>query len=330
MPKNIPVTKKIAILLVSLGTDLAAELLKSLPDNEMRKVARAMKELGKVDQNILPAIIDDFLNLLEQPNTQLQGGYSNTKKILTAAFPKEFGSGWIDDILDTDQLSRTIDEINEKDLFFTIKNEHPQTKCLILAYASSEKSAQVLRRFQVKEQSEILIRLANLKDINQDMMTEVNDFLLKSIKQKNHWQTKVPGGLEKVVGILSNINPALEESILEQLEERDLDLANQIREKLFTFDNLDRVQSADFQKLITTIKSSTLSIALKGANNKILELFYNNMSSRSANLLREEINLLPPTRLSDVEKARKEIIEQVMTMVDQGKIELIDNDDEYV
>ena len=133
-----------------------------------------------------------------------------------------------------------------------------------------------------------------------------------------------------MVGILSNINPALEESILEKLEERDLDLANKIREKLFTFDNLDRVQAADFQKLITTIKSSTLSIALKGANNKILELFYNNMSSRSANLLREEITLLPPTRLSDVEKARKEIIEQVMTMVDQGKIELIDNDDEYV
>jgi flagellar motor switch protein FliG len=313
--------QKAAILMLSFGEEISAEIFKSMTEFEIKRIGTAMSRLGRLDQDVVDQIMLDFYEILQQNKKFFYGGNDFTKKVIGSAFK----GGEADDIIEQLSLGSNanldaLELIDPRTLANFIRNEHPQTIALILAHLDAKKCGECLKNLPEGLHTEILLRIANLDAVQPEIIDEIDDVLRQEVQAMGSIATQKIGGVEPIAEMLNLMDKATEEQILDNLEERDPDLAEQIRQLMFVFDDLVKIDDRGIQELIKNVNNDKWKVALRTASDGVKDLVFKNMSERAAVMLREDMEAMSAVKLSDIETMQMEIIQITRKLEAEGKI----------
>lgn len=333
--KKITGPEKAAILLLSLGDDTASEVLKRLGKKEIQSIGSYMTFLGNVSSDIIDQVNEDFYKeIASGQGGMIFGGKDYLKKILEkvmdservqeimanlAAPGNEAEGGGLD-------IVRMLDP---QTIANFIKNEHPQTSAIILAHLSPNHAASVISTLENnKLKQEIVMRMATLDSITPDVVRELDEALMSEFKDTTE-RNKI-GGINRVAEILNQLDSATESAIMSEVEGVNPDLANEIRQLMFVFEDLLKVDDRGMQAIMKEVASDELLMSLKTASEELKEKIFKNMSERAAQMAKEDLEAMGPARLKDVEKAQQNILVIAKKLEDEGKIAIGGGGEEFV
>ncbi len=324
--------KKAAIFLVSLGSKLAGEVTKYLKDEEIEKLMKEIARIEKVTPEEKRQVLEEFQSLMEAQQFIQKGGIEYAREVLERALGKEKAEEILYRIKNY-KLTKPfsfLNEIEPEQLVSILRNEHPQTIALILSYLKPEISAKILKSLEPHIQGEVIKRMAKIEKISPEIIKEIEVGLKRKIEELPTKKMEIPGGTEKVAQILNYLDSETSKELLSYVESHTPELADEIRDKMFVFDDIIYIEDSSLQKLMQYIDRVTLAKALKGADKKVIDKFLKNMSKRNAQILKEEIEYLGPLRKSEVEEARKEILNIIRELEEKGDIRIIRGGEEYI
>ncbi|MGB0733202.1 MAG: flagellar motor switch protein FliG [Pontibacterium sp.] len=316
---------KVAILLISLGESDAAEILRQLGPKEVQQIGQAMANLDNIPQSMVESVVSDFLGTM---GDQTGIGINNDvyiRAMLNEALGEEKAKTLIDRILINNSTSGldTLRWMEPAQIAEIIQYEHPQIQAVIVSYLEPDVAANVLSMFDETVRLDVLMRVATLDSIQPAALQELNDILERQFSGGSG-TNKVSnlGGLEAAAGIMNFIDSNIEAEMMEGIKENDENLANQISDMMFVFDNLIDVEDRGIQAILREVATDVLVLALKGADTALQEKIFRNMSKRAAELLRDDLEAKGPVRVSEVEEAQREILTVARRLADEGEIML--------
>ncbi len=316
--------EKTAVLLMTLGENDAAEILKHMGPKEVQKIGSAMAQLRSVQQDQVETVVAEFLGQVGNQTGLGIGSDSYIRSMLTRALGEDKASGLIDRILlggNTKGLD-TLKWMEGRQVADIIRYEHPQIQAIVVSYLDSDQAAEVLAHFDEKVRLDILLRVASLDTVQPAALQELNDIMERQFSGSSSSQTTNIGGVKVAANIMNFLDSNIEATLMDSLKEVDEDLAEQISDLMFVFDNLSDVDDRGIQALLREIEQDTLIVALKGADVNLQEKFFKNMSKRAAEMMRDDLEARGPVRVSDVETAQKEILGIARRLADDGQISL--------
>ena len=316
--------KKAAILLLALGEDSAADVMKNLEESEIQQVGYYMSRFTDVAPEELDIVLEEFYrnSVMVDEGVSISSSPDFVKNALT----KALGADRAKEL--SDNLRAGEDEAGLEALRYAepimisnyIRNEHPQTIALILSYLKNvEQSSTVLRELPESVQADVLYRMAVIESIPPGVVAEMNEVLTEEMKTAGSMATSV-GGVEPVAEILNSVDKATETRILASIEESNPDLAEQIRELMFTFEDMALIDVKQMQIVMKDVDQADMVLALKTASDAVRELIFGSMSSRAAEMVRDDLENLGPAKISDVEAAQQKIIKVVKKLEEDGSI----------
>jgi len=324
MTDSVSPLEQAAILLMSLESKDAAEVMKHLGPKQVQRLGVAMASLENVDRTGLQTTLENFFYQVENQTSLGIDSQDHIRKMLVEALGDEKAGSVIDRILlgaNTKGLD-TLKWMDPKGVADIIRHEHPQIQAIVLSYLDGDQAANVLALFDEKERLDLVMRIATLESIQPSALKELNDIMEKQFAGTSKGQSKSVGGLKTAADILNYLDTSAESTIMETLKERDADLGQKIQDLMFTFENLKSIDDKGMQALLREVQSETLILALKGADEELKEKIFHNMSKRAAEMLREDLENKGPVRLSEVEAAQREILTTAQRMSDAGEIML--------
>jgi len=324
MAANDDGVEKSAILLISLGEDHAAEVLKLLGPREVQKLGHAMATLKSVPRAKVEAVLDEFHNTAAEQAAMHVDTDSYIRSVLTKALGDDKASNLISRILQGGETNgieglKWMDAPTVADL---IKNEHPQIIATILVHLEHDHASEILSHFTERLRNDVVLRIATLEGIQPQALKELNDVMLRLLSGSTNLKKTAMGGVRTVAEILNFIGTANETAVIDAIREYDPDLAQKILDEMFVFENLLDLDDRSVQMLLREVQSDSLVLALKGASEPLREKVFKNMSQRAAEMLREDLESKGPVRLSEVEAEQKEILKIVRRLADEGQIVL--------
>ena len=316
--------KKAAILLLALGEDGAADVMKNLEEAEIQQVGYYMTRFTDVSPEELDIVLEEFYrnSVMADEGVNISSSPDFVRNALTKALgadrakelSENLGAGEEEAGLEALRYAEPIMIANY------IRTEHPQTIALILSYLkNAEQSSAVLRDLPESLQADILYRMAVIESIPPGVISEMNEVLTEEMKTAGSMATSV-GGVEPVAEILNSVDKATETRILSSIEETNPELAEQIRELMFTFEDMALIDAKQMQLVMKDVDQADMVLALKTASDAVKELIFGSMSSRAAEMVREDLENLGPAKLSDVEAAQQKIIKVVKKLEEAGTI----------
>ena len=320
--KNLNGRQKAAIFLVSLGSELSAEIFKHLREDEIETLTFEIARLETVDAEFKEAILEEFQELMAAQNFITSGGIDYARELLE----KSLGSQKAIDIINrlTSSLQvRPFDFIRRTDpahLLNFIQQEHPQTIALILSYLEPNKASVILQNLPDEIQSEVARRIALMDRTSPDVLREVERVLEKKLSTLSSEDYATAGGVESIVEILNLVDRSSEKSIIESLEEEDPDLAEDIKKRMFVFEDIVMLDDRAIQKVMREVDTQELAKALKAVDTEVQDKIFRNMSKRAASMLKEDMEFMGPVRLKDVEEAQQKIVSTIRRLEDSGEI----------
>ncbi len=320
--KNLNGRQKAAIFLVSLGSELSAEIFKHLREDEIETLTFEIARLDTVDSDFKDAILEEFQEMMTAQNFITSGGIDYARELLE----KSLGSQKAIDIINrlTSSLQvRPFDFIRRTDpahLLNFIQQEHPQTIALILAYLEPMKASIILQNLPVEIQSDVARRIATMDRTSPDVLREVERVLEKKLSTLSSEDYTAAGGVESIVEILNLVDRSSEKSIIESLEEDDAELAEEIKKRMFVFEDIVLLDDRAIQRVLREVDSQELSKALKSVDVEVQDKVFKNMSKRAAAMLKEDMEFMGPVRLKDVEDAQQKIVASIRRLEDSGEI----------
>jgi flagellar motor switch protein FliG len=327
-PKASPQLSKVemaAILLMTLGEDGAAKVLQHMGPKEVQRVGSAMAALKNVRNDQVQLVMSSMIEEVENQTGLGIGSDSYIKDMLVKALGADKAGGLIDRIMfggNTTGLD-TLKWMDPRSVSDIIRYEHPQIQAIVLAYLDPDQSAQVLGHFaDPRVRQDLVMRVAALDTVQPAALQELNDILEAQFSGSSSIQSSAMGGLKVAAEIMNNIDSSIESEIMGGISEVDEELANEIQDLMFVFDNLIDVDDRGIQALLREVTSEVLIVALKGADETMQEKIFANMSKRAAELLRDDLEAKGPVRLSDVEAAQREILNAARRMAEAGDITL--------
>jgi flagellar motor switch protein FliG len=324
--------QRAAILLLSLGEDEAAAVLRHMDVNQAELLGGAMRELNAINHDQLGSALESLEARLEEEANVQAGSEAYIRSVLNNAFGESRASALLDRIFagDSSTSLETLAWMSVDDVYEMIRHEHPQVMAIVMAYLSGERAAEVLSRLGDEVRADVLFRIARLSDVQQSALRELEDLVARQSDRSSTRKTEKIGGEKVAAGILNAMASEIEESVTEKFEQRDAELLNRIQELMFVFDNLLAVDDRGIQSLLREVSSDNLALALKGADPAMQEKIYRNMSKRAAQMMAEDLEARGPVRLADVEAAQREILEVARRMADAGDIVLASGGADYV
>ncbi|WP_348672768.1 flagellar motor switch protein FliG [uncultured Abyssibacter sp.] len=313
-----------AILLMSLGEAEAAEILKHLGAKEVQRLGAAMAKLENVSREQASSVVTNFVTALEEQTSLGVGADDYVRRVLIGALGEERAGGVIDRIL-VGQSSKGLEALkwmDTKAVAEIVRNEHPQIIAIVLSYLDSDQAAELLALLPERVRPDVLMRIATLDGIQPNALRELDEIMEKQFANNNNSRSSSLGGRKSAANILNLMDSSSEQILLEKIGEFDQNLSEEIAELMFTFDNLLEIDDMGVQRLLRDVNSETLVLALKGADSALRDKVLNNMSSRAAEMLRDDMENRGPARVSDVEAAQKEILEVTRRLADEGEIML--------
>lgn len=313
--------QKAAILLLAFGEEISAEIFKQMTEFEIKRIGSAMSRLGRVDSEVIDEVMDEFYLMLQSNKKYFLGGNDFTRKLIETAFNGDQASGIIEDLaLESNATLESLELIDPKTLANFLRSEHPQTIALILAHLDPKKFGETLKMLPDSLHTELILRIANLESVSPDIIDEIDDVLRNEIQRMGNVTQQQIGGIEPIVEMLNLMDKITEENILDRLEERDPDLAEQIRKLMFVFDDLAKIDDRGIQTILREVKPESLKLALKTAAEGVKEMIFRNMSQRAAENMKEEMENAAPAKLTDVESAQFSIVQIARRLNEEGKI----------
>ncbi|MCB1894085.1 MAG: flagellar motor switch protein FliG [Rhodocyclaceae bacterium] len=315
--------EKAATLLMSLGPDEAAEVLKALGPREVQKLGAAMAALPSQPREKVEAVLDE-LDAHALKGSPLEVDHEHIKMMLTKALGDDRAAHLINRVLqgsDTAGIEslKWMDSATAADL---IKNEHPQIIATILVHLEYDQAGEILKQFPERLRNDVVLRIATLDGVQPTALRELNDALTRMLAGSSNVKKAAMGGVRHAAEILNFVGSAAETAVVDNVREYDPDLAQKILDEMFVFENLLEIDDRGIQTILREVQSDSLVVALKGAPPELRDKIFNNMSSRAAEMLREDLDSRGPVRLSEVEAEQKEILKIVRRLSEEGQIVL--------
>ena len=314
--------EKSATLLIALGEDHAAEVLKLLGPREVQKLGHAMAGLRTVPRTTVETVLDEFHKHAEEKASMHVDTDNYIRSVLTKALGDDKASNLISRILQGGETSgieglKWMDAQTVADL---IKNEHPQIVATILVHLEHDHASEILNHFSERLRNDVVLRIATLEGIQPAALRELNEAMLRILSGSASIKRTAMGGVRTVAEILNFIGTTNETSVVDAIREYDPELAQKILDEMFVFENLLDLDDRAIQLLLREIQSDSLILAMKGASEPLREKIFKNMSQRAAEMLREDLESRGPVRVSEVESEQKEILKIVRRLADEGQI----------
>ena len=315
---------KAAILLLSLTEDDAAQILKHLEPKQVQKLGTAMAQIDDMTQGKITAVHKHFIEEIQNYSTI---GFQSTdfvKRALTSALGEDKASNLIDQIL-MGTGAKGLDSLkwmDSKQVASIIRNEHPQIQTIVMSYLDAEQSAEILSQFPEKVRLDLMMRVANLEEVQPAALQELNEIMEKQFAGQAGTQAAKMGGLKSAADIMNYLDTNIEGQLMDAIREQDEEMSQQIQDLMFVFDNLADVDDRAVQTILREVQQDALLKAIKGADDELREKITKNMSKRAAEMLLDDLEAMGPVRISEVEAAQKEILSVARRLADAGEIML--------
>ncbi|MEK4950015.1 flagellar motor switch protein FliG [Bacillus sp. FSL W8-1127] len=314
--------QKAAILLISMGPDVSASVYKHLTEEEIERLTLEISNVKKVDSKKKDEVMEEFQQLAMAQDYISQGGIGYAKTILEKALGKEQAQDIINRLTSSLQV-RPFDFARRADpsqILNFIQNEHPQTIALILSYLDPQQAGQILSELPQDVQADVARRIAIMDRTSPEIISEVEAILERKLSATVTQDYTQTGGIEAVVEVLNGVDRSTEKTILDTLEVQDPELAEEIKKRMFVFEDIVTLDNRSIQRVIRDCENEDLLLALKVASEEVKEVVFRNMSSRMAETFKEEMQYMGPVRLRDVEEAQSRIVGVIRRLEDAGEI----------
>ncbi|MGN2391497.1 flagellar motor switch protein FliG [Pelomicrobium sp. G1] len=316
--------EKSAILLMSLGEEEAAQVLKYLSPREVQKLGATMARLKAVPKERVDAVLDEFKKKAEDRSTLALASDEYIRAVLTKALGDEKAAHVIDRILQGGDTSgiESLKWMDSASVAELIRNEHPQVIATILVHLDRDQAGEVIGNLPERLRSDVILRIATLDGVQPAAIKELNEVLAKLLTGNASLRKTAMGGVRAAAEILNFMPTIYENAVIESVREHDAELAQRILDEMFVFEDLLELEDRAIQLLLREVQSESLIVALKGSSDALKEKIFKNMSQRAAELLREDLEAKGPVRVSEVEAEQKEILKIVRRLADAGQIVL--------
>lgn len=324
--------EKAAVLLLSLGEEYGQQLWSLMDDDEIREISQVMASLGSVTSKLVEQLLLDFVSQMSTTGS-LVGSYESTERLLKGLLPDDRVSFVMDEI--RGPAGRTmwdkLANVNESVLANYLKNEYPQTVAVVLSKIRSEHAARVLSVLPEDFALEVVTRMLRMETVQKDILDKVEQ-TLRTEFMSNLARTSKRDAHEMMAEIFNNFDRQTEGRFLTSLEERNVDAAERIKALMFTFEDLNKLDPGSVQTLLRSVDKDKLGLALKGASDALRDLFFSNMSERAAKILREDMEVMGPVRLKDVDEAQTGMVNIAKDLAAKGEIMIAEakDDDELI
>lgn len=311
---------KSSILLSSLGPTPSKMIFKYMKDNDVKRIINHMSHLNRSPIWMVKRVLVEFYAALNEENDLLFSG-NKGKDFLIGTLGEERAKQLLGQVVEvgTSNTLESLELVDTRTLANFLINEHPQTIALIIAHLPTEKKVDVLKKLPEGLQAEVVLRVANLDFVSPELISQLDDVLKTELSTLGSIDTQQLGGVEPIADMLNQMDKNSEKNVMARVEEKDPELAEEIRKLMFVFEDLIIVDDKGIQELLKVVDNQKLTIALKTAPEDVKGKLFKNMSNRAATLLQEDLEALGPTKLSDVEKAQQEIVQQVKDLEGKGK-----------
>lgn len=314
--------QKAAILLISLGPEYSAKLFKHLSEEEIEEITLEIANMKKVDPEVKDKILEEFYEVCLAQEIISEGGIGYAKEVLEKALGAEKAIEIINRLTASLQV-KPFDFARKADssqLINFIQNEHPQTIALVLSYLDNQKAGQILSGLPQDKQSEVAKRIATMDRTYPEIIREVEMVLESKLSNIVTQDYTTVGGVSSIVDILNSVDRGTEKYILEELEMTDPELVEEIKKRMFVFEDIITLDNMSIQRFIREIDNNDLGISLKGATKEVADLIFSNMSKRLAEMIRDDMEFMGPVRLKDVEEAQQKIVNVIRKLEESGEI----------
>lgn len=313
-----------AILMLALGADEAAEVMKYLGPREVQKLGAAMSTMKAIQSEELVAVLSEFRAETEKNTSLGLDSDDYIRDVLTKALGDDKASSLLNRILGARDASgiESLKWMDGQSVADLVRNEHPQIIATILVHLERDQACEVLERFTERLRNDVVLRIATLDGVQPAALRELNEVLTKLLTGNENLKKKPMGGVRAAAEILNFFSGENEISVMANLKSYDNDMAQKIMDEMFVFDNIMDIEDRGIQLLLREVQSESLIIALKGATPELREKFFKNMSQRAGEMMREDLESKGPVRLSEVETNQKEILQIIRRLADEGQLTL--------
>ena len=319
---DIGVVQKAAILLIALGPERSSQVFKHLKDDEIEQLTLEIANTKSIPSDMKDAVLDEFYEVCLAQQYISEGGIGYAKELLDKALGEERAKTVIGKLTASLQV-RPFEFVRKADpgqLLNFIQDEHPQTIALILSYLPSSQAAAVVSALAPEKQSDVAMRIATMDRTSPDVIKEVEKVLEKKLASLVNQDYTIIGGVDSIVSILNSVDRSTQKHIMEELEVENPELADQIRKKMFVFEDILLLDNRSIQTVLREVDNNELATALKNANEDVQKAIFDNLSSRLAAMIKDDMEFMGPVRLKDVEEAQQKIVNIIRKLEDSGEI----------
>ncbi len=330
---ELPARRKVAILMIALGQETTAEVMKYLADVEVEQIAQSISELDVVTTEQEDEVLEEFESLLLAGKYVSQGGMDFARGALEKALGPRKAQALLDRVSSTTSSGfYMLKNVDPNQIIPFVSKEHPQTISLILSQLDPNQAAGVLNGLSEEMQSDVAFRIAQMENISPQVLRELEDSLAQDLQAIMTGQITEIGGPKAVAEILNSTGRSTEKAVLERLDAMDPELAEEVRNQMFVFDDIAKLTDREIQMILREVDTKDLAVALKGANEEMQDRIFGNMSERVGTMLKEEMQFGGPVRMSDVEEVQLRIVQSVRQLEEAGQVTIIrgDSNDTFV
>ncbi len=320
--KGLTGKQKAALLLISLGPEVSASIYKHLNEEEIERLTLEISGVKRVEPEIKEDIIEEFHNIALAQDYISQGGIGYARTVLEKALGSEHAQAIINRLTSSLQV-RPFDFARRAEptqLFNFIQNEHPQTIALILSYLEPQQAGIILSSLQQEVQADIARRIATMDSTSPEVISEIEAVLERKLSSTVTQDYTETGGVDAVVEVLNGVDRTTEKTILDALEIQDPELAEEIKKRMFVFEDIVTLDNRSIQRVIRDCENEDLILSMKVSSEEVKDIIFRNMSTRMAETFKEEMEIMGPVRLRDVEEAQSRIVSVIRRLEDAGEI----------
>ncbi|EHJ48568.1 flagellar motor switch protein FliG [Solidesulfovibrio carbinoliphilus subsp. oakridgensis] len=314
--------QKTAVLCLALGEKFTGEVFKRLDRREIARISKAMMDMETVPKDQVEEVVREFNDTLQVGKDMVTGGPEQVRRMLSKTLDSDTAK-YIMDTLELDTGPTPFQElgnVSPRILAQILRNEHPQTLALILGHLHSDQAAELLQNLPSGVRAEVLMRLSRLEAVAEDMLLEVDKVLQNQLIAMGGKEGKKVGGITAVAEILNAVDRATEEEVLSEIEEESAQTAEDIRNLMFVFEDIKALDDRAIRELLKEVSNEELTQALKGASEELRDKFFKNLSERAASMIQEDLEIMGPIRLAEVEGAQQNVVKTVRRLEAEGKI----------
>lgn len=322
-PDKLTGPQKAAILFLTMGQEFTSSFFSKLDEQSIKKIGKYMSEINYIPSDVAGRVLDEFLTNFENDVNVVISGEDFLKQVVNKTLDKDTANEVFKVVgaKGTTIPFSDLTYVPSENLVNIIQGEHPQTIALIISYLPHDKAAEILKMFPEELISDIAFRVLQIGQVDVDIVNEL-DAIIKNDISKIGIATRKFNGVEKLASILNEVDGKTEEAVMSFIENEDIDLATMVRQKMFVFEDLLQIEDRNFRDILQNVDNQVLSKALRTASEDMKEKIFGNLSERAAEMLKEDMEIMGPVKLSEVEEAQQELIKVTKKLEEEGRISL--------